>query len=96
MIFKTIIKRIFKITLTTKINLWLMIGTFATDVIPRSLVCGVARWRACLNQMYSTESACDQKIFFEYGSLSRQFNAYGWRNPDPEGNESTQPQVVVN
>ena len=31
MIFKTIIKRIFKITLTTKINLWLMIGTVATD-----------------------------------------------------------------
>jgi len=31
MIFKTIIKRIFKITLTTKLNLWLMIGTFATD-----------------------------------------------------------------
>ena len=31
MIFKTIINRIFKITLTTKLNLWLMIGTFATD-----------------------------------------------------------------
>ena len=39
MIFKTIIKRIFKITLTTNLNLWLMIGTFATDVLLAAQEC---------------------------------------------------------